>query len=385
MNDLTQQGVVALKSGNKIRARNLLKAALRQDPHDLDAWLWLSGAVETDVERIDCLENVLRLDPANKAASRGYTQLTGKEWRTAEPPAPDVVPPPAMIPMAEGAPPAALAQLSGDADEILAPAEPDAEAVELPAAEAELAEPMELEAEAELPEVEVPLRESLEEAAPELPTLGDEPLVPAFGIDEPAAEAALVEEEPRIKSWEELLGPSEVDEPSVRAEVFGDQDEEVSDTQEVRIGKPGSSLKFVTGPSLRYGVLKLVLLLAVFAGLIAAVYYFTTITPLYIIVAAVVLAIIWLALLLVSILGSSSNRYTLTRDKLLIESGLVGKKQTTLALTDIEEVQSSRSLMQKIGGAGDILIKTKDNGEPLRLQNVGRFKERLQELEDAVL
>jgi membrane protein YdbS with pleckstrin-like domain len=39
------------------------------------AWLWLSGAVETDRERAVCLQKVLQVDPDNAAAMRGLSKL----------------------------------------------------------------------------------------------------------------------------------------------------------------------------------------------------------------------------------------------------------------------------------------------------------------------
>jgi hypothetical protein len=39
------------------------------------AWLWLSSAVETDDERIGCLEKALEINPANDAARRGLEHL----------------------------------------------------------------------------------------------------------------------------------------------------------------------------------------------------------------------------------------------------------------------------------------------------------------------
>lgn len=75
MSDLTSQGIAALKSGDRVAARRLLAAALQQNPNDTQAWLWLSGLVEKDQERVDCLRQVLRIDPNHPAAGRGLAQL----------------------------------------------------------------------------------------------------------------------------------------------------------------------------------------------------------------------------------------------------------------------------------------------------------------------
>ena len=56
--DLMKQGIAALKAGRKVEARTLLVQVLRQDRRNETAWLWLSGAVDTDAERYACLEEV---------------------------------------------------------------------------------------------------------------------------------------------------------------------------------------------------------------------------------------------------------------------------------------------------------------------------------------
>lgn len=85
MNELTQRGIQALKSGDRKTARELLGEAVKNDAQDLQAWLWLSGAVETDGERMQCLEEVLRIDPNNQSATRGLALLSSR-LKTAESP-----------------------------------------------------------------------------------------------------------------------------------------------------------------------------------------------------------------------------------------------------------------------------------------------------------
>lgn len=78
MSDLVGKGIAALKAGDKALARRLLQEAIRQNPADVQAWLWLSGAVDTDKERAFCLQQVLRLDPNHQAAARGLAQLVAR-------------------------------------------------------------------------------------------------------------------------------------------------------------------------------------------------------------------------------------------------------------------------------------------------------------------
>ena len=56
--DLLKQGIAALKAGRKAEARTLLMQVVEQDERNEMAWLWLSGAVDTDEDRRVCLENV---------------------------------------------------------------------------------------------------------------------------------------------------------------------------------------------------------------------------------------------------------------------------------------------------------------------------------------
>jgi hypothetical protein len=75
MDELTDRGIAAVKAGNKPLAQKLLEDALRQDTDNLQAWLWLSGVLDSIEEKIECLENVVRLDPTNQAATRGLKSL----------------------------------------------------------------------------------------------------------------------------------------------------------------------------------------------------------------------------------------------------------------------------------------------------------------------
>jgi tetratricopeptide (TPR) repeat protein len=73
--DLLKQGIAAFKAGRKAEARELLLQLTEQDERNEMAWLWLSGAVDTDEERLICLENVLAINPNNGMAGRGIEAL----------------------------------------------------------------------------------------------------------------------------------------------------------------------------------------------------------------------------------------------------------------------------------------------------------------------
>ncbi len=73
--DLINMAALHLRSGDLESARLLLDEALKLNPGDEQAWLWMSGAVETDSERLACLQQVLAIDPHNQAAQDGIQAL----------------------------------------------------------------------------------------------------------------------------------------------------------------------------------------------------------------------------------------------------------------------------------------------------------------------
>lgn len=139
-----------LQAGKRQAARPLLAAALQRDPASVQAWWLLSQAVEDAQQERDCLERLLRLDPAHAPARARLEQLKA--------------PPPFVFPDAKPAQPEAQAEapdldLSGPWDDLSQPdwvsrpaTEPSAglrqarpaqdptPAVEAPASEAESSE-----------------------------------------------------------------------------------------------------------------------------------------------------------------------------------------------------------------------------------------------------
>ncbi len=95
---LFREGVAAIRAGDKAAGRQKLTQVIQQDRLHEMAWLWLSAAVETDKERIVCLENVLTINPENEAARKGLDRLGAPEPQTPRPepppPAPFFTPPP---------------------------------------------------------------------------------------------------------------------------------------------------------------------------------------------------------------------------------------------------------------------------------------------------
>lgn len=75
---LYQEGVAALRAGDKATGREKLMQVVEADQLHENAWLWLSGAVETSEERIICLENVLTINPRHEKARQALIKLGGE-------------------------------------------------------------------------------------------------------------------------------------------------------------------------------------------------------------------------------------------------------------------------------------------------------------------
>jgi hypothetical protein len=69
MNNTLQQGIDALKAGDRTNARRLLFDATKQDPDSERAWGWLYNASDTDAERLNCLKQMTRINPGNEKAN----------------------------------------------------------------------------------------------------------------------------------------------------------------------------------------------------------------------------------------------------------------------------------------------------------------------------
>lgn len=75
---MVREGINAFKGGRKDEARALLLKATELDQYNEDAWLWLSGLMDTPEDQRTCLENVLAINPNNERANQGLSYLTGQ-------------------------------------------------------------------------------------------------------------------------------------------------------------------------------------------------------------------------------------------------------------------------------------------------------------------
>jgi hypothetical protein len=68
MDELIQLGIAAYKSGKRSEARILFATFVLKNPNNEDGWRWLFIACDKDNERIDCLKQLIRINPKNEWA-----------------------------------------------------------------------------------------------------------------------------------------------------------------------------------------------------------------------------------------------------------------------------------------------------------------------------
>lgn len=334
MNELTQRGINALRAGDPATARSLLSAAVKQDPNDSTAWLWLSGAVEGDEERIQCLEQVLRLEPDNAAAARGLAKTLQKRAIAATAAAAPATPVATATPVA--APVAAPSALPVETTAELVqldstPAAPAEAAVELPAAEAtagQLVQPT---------------------AAPE---------TPAPSVSETtAAEAAASEAAAEAVS-------------SARASGRRKRSKAI---------KEGAQLIFRTRPSV---VIALIGFWVFLAGASALGYLLRGDLVLALVFGAG-LGLVLEAIVVYAIISNFAVRYELTNQQLTLR---FRGKRTRIPVEDIYHAEYRQTFVQQIIGAGDVLIEAVVNGElaRLRMRNIPECKRRTDQIKSVI-
>lgn len=74
--DNLQLGIDALKAGKRDEARKFLAVAIKGNADNERAWQWMYNAANNDMERIQCLEQILRVNPQNKTASEKHWELS---------------------------------------------------------------------------------------------------------------------------------------------------------------------------------------------------------------------------------------------------------------------------------------------------------------------
>jgi len=75
MADTLEQAIASIKAGDKSAGERLLAEALRLDPRNEIAWLWMTTIVDSDAARRIYLEQVLEINPNNQIALQGLAAL----------------------------------------------------------------------------------------------------------------------------------------------------------------------------------------------------------------------------------------------------------------------------------------------------------------------
>ena len=68
---LLQSAIEALRQGDTARAREFLTRLLKDNQNNADYWVWMSAAVDSQKERLYCLQTAIRLDPTTFLVSEG--------------------------------------------------------------------------------------------------------------------------------------------------------------------------------------------------------------------------------------------------------------------------------------------------------------------------
>lgn len=71
--DLVAHVQAMLREGKRIEARTFLTQTLKADPRNVSAWLWLAETLDSDQQRIQALEQCLRINPNNPMAMKALS------------------------------------------------------------------------------------------------------------------------------------------------------------------------------------------------------------------------------------------------------------------------------------------------------------------------
>src|SRR5437763_747295 len=80
---IVEEGIEAYKTGDKAEAVRLLTEAIRRDPRDETAWLWLGAALDDPEKRKQAFQRVLQINPNNEKARAALERLGGGAPRPA--------------------------------------------------------------------------------------------------------------------------------------------------------------------------------------------------------------------------------------------------------------------------------------------------------------
>ena len=73
--ELRRQGIAAAKAGDGDRARELLQQAIRLDPRNEAAWVWMASLARDRRERLFCFQKLLQINPHNETALQALAAM----------------------------------------------------------------------------------------------------------------------------------------------------------------------------------------------------------------------------------------------------------------------------------------------------------------------
>ncbi len=76
--EMLAYGIAAIKAGQTEEAQEWLVTLLQIDRYNEQGWLWLSATADNDRDRLDCIHEVLAINPSNSVAQRGLAALQAK-------------------------------------------------------------------------------------------------------------------------------------------------------------------------------------------------------------------------------------------------------------------------------------------------------------------
>jgi tetratricopeptide (TPR) repeat protein len=74
---MLREAIEAVRRGERAHARDILTRLLKTNQKNANYWVWLSVTVDTQKERLYCLQTAFQIDPQNAAAKRGLILLGG--------------------------------------------------------------------------------------------------------------------------------------------------------------------------------------------------------------------------------------------------------------------------------------------------------------------
>ncbi|MBN1427435.1 MAG: tetratricopeptide repeat protein [Anaerolineae bacterium] len=74
--EILQRGIAAARAGQVDEARQWFAQVIKINPQSEVAWLWMSSVVQTDEQRVYCLQQVLAINPQNEMALKGMQALS---------------------------------------------------------------------------------------------------------------------------------------------------------------------------------------------------------------------------------------------------------------------------------------------------------------------